>query len=498
MSETPLPPLYARWVEGLLGATIPEEHEATCSDCAMCKDDVPAALQFRPDAKCCTYHPQIVNFQVGLILADASPEAAHGRDAVARKLNDRLGATPLGISRSPAYALAYGHGIDGFGRDLSFLCPYFITDGGRCGIWRYRNSVCSTYFCRTVRGAAGSAFWKEVKALLQAIEMQLSIWCLSELSGFRLELLLDEKGEPRKLSQAELRGYVDPASGQLSPYLARQLWGDWYGQENNFYRACAARVADLDWQEIKSKASVRFGILEARVREAFTRAHSDSPPPILCKTNFEIDPLEDGLVQLRSPAVPYAPLRLSAPIAAALVEFDGRPTGEVMQAIATGRGVEIDSSLLKTLFERGIVAPPNGTDVPQALKPDHPLRPDDQMGFFRGFTNAAVSISEHRADDGSQKLIVRCGAKELEFDEPDLFEFARNLVKHQNGFLARDAMSWSTEELAWPRVEELLTAMLEEHVLQRFPSAEQSSGGGTPPITAVSMVAADETAEGKK
>jgi hypothetical protein len=471
MSETPLPPLYARWVEGLLGTTIPDEHKATCSDCAMCKDTIPVALQFRPDTKCCTYHPHIVNFQVGLILSDASPEAAHGREAIAKKLNDRLGATPLGISRSPAYALAFGNAMDDFGRDPSLLCPYFITDGGRCAIWRYRNSVCSTFFCKTVRGAAGSVFWITVKELLRAIETQLSIWCLSELSGFKLELLLDAKGEPRKLSQAELRGYVDPASGQLSTYLARQLWGDWYGQENNFYRACAARVADLDWQEVKSKASVRFGILETRVREAFNRAHSDTPPPILCKTSFEIDPLEDGLVQLRSPTVPYEPLSLRESMAAALVEFDGRPTREVMQSIATGRGVEIDSSLLKTIFERGIVAPPNGSDVPKGLQPNHPLRPDDAMSFFRGFTDQAVSISEHRGGDGSQKLIVRCGAKELEFEEPDLFDFARNLVKHQNGFLARDAMGWSGEGLAWPRVAELLTAMLEQDVLQRFPSA---------------------------
>jgi hypothetical protein len=471
MSETPLPPLYARWVEGLLGATIPEEHKATCSDCAMCKDDIPAALQFRPELKCCTYHPQISNFLVGQILADASPEAAPGRDAIAKQLNDRLGATPLGIERSPSYALDYDRAIGGFGRDSSLLCPYFISDGGRCSIWRYRNSVCSTFFCKTVRGAAGSAFWLAVRALLRAVETQLSVWCLSELSGFRLELLLDEKGEPRKLSQGGLRGYVEPASGRLSPYLASQLWGDWYGKEKDFYRACAARVADLDWQEIRTKASVHFGVLEARVREAFARAYSDTPPATLCKTNFASEPLEDGLVQLRSTMVKYEPLKLSEPIAAALVEFDGRPNGEVMQAISTGRGVEIDSSLLQTLFERGIIAPPNGSDVPKALQPHHPLKPDDEVGFFRSFTNEAVFLLEHTADDGRQILVVRCGAKELEFDEPDLFEFARNLVKHQNGFLARDAMGWSTEGLAWPRVEELLTAMLAEDVLQRFPSA---------------------------
>jgi hypothetical protein len=443
----------------------------------MCDEEIPPEDQFRPDVKCCSYYPQLANFQVGLILADASPEAAQGRAVIARQVNARLGATPLGIAWPYAYAQAYERAKSAnlFGRDPALLCPYFIpADGGRCAIWRYRNSICSTFFCKFVRGAAGSAFWKEVAFLLQAIEKRLSVWCLFELSGLKLELLLDRKCEPRKLADGGLRGYVDATSGQLSPHLATQIWGSWYGKEEAFYRACAARVADLDWQDIKAKASVHFGILEARVREAFARAHSETPPAIVCKTNFAVDPLEDGLVQLRSPRVPYEPLRLSETIADALVEFDGRPTSEVLHTIAKGRGVEIDSSLLQTLLERGIVAPPNGSDVPKALQPDHPLLPDDALGFFRGFTDEDVQLSEQRLDDGRQKLIVSCGAKELEFDEPDLFDFARNLVRHQNGFLAKDAMGWGTEGLPWSRVAELLTAMLAEDVLQRFPSAGPS------------------------
>src|SRR5262245_15774211 len=35
-SATPLPPLYAGWMEALLGGSLPDESEATCDDCAMC------------------------------------------------------------------------------------------------------------------------------------------------------------------------------------------------------------------------------------------------------------------------------------------------------------------------------------------------------------------------------------------------------------------------------------------------------------------------------
>jgi hypothetical protein len=473
MSETPLPPLYARWVEHLLGTTIPAEPKATCSDCAMCDgraDDLPSEMRFRPDAKCCTYHPQLANFQVGLILDDASPEAAPGRAAIARQVRDRLGATPFGISPSPSFADEYERAKpEGrFGRDTSLNCPYFIAaDGGSCTIWRHRNSVCSTYFCKPVRGAAGSAFWRTVLRLLQTVETELSVWCISEL-GLATEQLLDDKGRPRKLGDGALRGYVDATSGQLSPHLARQIWAGWHGREQDFYRACAALVAGLEWPDIKAKASVQLSILEARVRGAFAAAHSDATPAILCKTNFEIEPVTDGLVRLRSPASPYQPLRVDEAVADALVEFDGRPTRDVVQA-ARARGVELDATLLRTLFERGLVAAPDGNDVPRSLQPDHPLRPEDALGFFRGFTDEDVSLHARDEGDAPAKLILRCGAKELEFDEPELFDFARNLVKHQNGFLAGDATRWGPAALPWPRVAELLTAMLEEDVLQRFP-----------------------------
>jgi hypothetical protein len=64
----------------------------------MCENEIPPDHQFRPDLKCCSYRPQLSNFQVGLILTDSSPEAAQGRAAIARQVSSRHGATPLGIS----------------------------------------------------------------------------------------------------------------------------------------------------------------------------------------------------------------------------------------------------------------------------------------------------------------------------------------------------------------------------------------------------------------
>ncbi len=73
-----LPPLYAGWIDDLLGGPLPHESEATCEDCAM-RPSGPAAagaLVFAAETKCCTYVPEVPNFLVGRILDDPDPAFA--------------------------------------------------------------------------------------------------------------------------------------------------------------------------------------------------------------------------------------------------------------------------------------------------------------------------------------------------------------------------------------------------------------------------------------
>src|SRR5664279_5381727 len=101
--STSLPPLYAGWIEDLLGGTTPQETRATCSDCAMVqragehKDE--QQVFFNPELKCCTYLPDLANFLVGNILRDSSPEIAEGRASVERRLDAKVAVTPLAIYR---------------------------------------------------------------------------------------------------------------------------------------------------------------------------------------------------------------------------------------------------------------------------------------------------------------------------------------------------------------------------------------------------------------
>jgi hypothetical protein len=160
-----LPPLYAAWMHQMLAGPIPEETQATCANCAMCAKagDPPAnsTLFFHPQVKCCTYLPRLPNFLVGRLLADDDPDFAPGRITVEERLQRGVAVTPLGFGRDAVYTLLYQQGANAaFGRSRALRCPHYIEEGGRCGVWKHRESTCATWFCKHVRGAVGMQFWQ--------------------------------------------------------------------------------------------------------------------------------------------------------------------------------------------------------------------------------------------------------------------------------------------------------------------------------------------------
>jgi hypothetical protein len=106
---SPLPPLYERGVEQLLGEPIPPEDAATCRDCVMIPgpDDTPCADQtyFDSTTRCCTYLRELPNFLLGPILGETDPRWTPGRLSVEARLERKVAVTPLGLGRPAPYAL---------------------------------------------------------------------------------------------------------------------------------------------------------------------------------------------------------------------------------------------------------------------------------------------------------------------------------------------------------------------------------------------------------
>jgi hypothetical protein len=353
-----LPPLYAGWIAGLLDGPLPHESEATCERCAMWPPTgapADADLYFHPDTKCCTYVPEIPNFLVGRILDDPDPALAPGRASVERRLDARVGVTPLGLARPPAQVLLYQHGAPaGFGRAVSLRCPHYRAEaGGACGIWRHRNGVCSTWFCKHVRGASGQRLWHALEQLLAIVERNLCRWCVLQI-GVDADVLarLLPRGSDRESGGVSLdAGGLD---GTVSAQAYRAMWGAWQGRERELFRRAAALVESLEWPDVAriGGASVQ-GF--ARVVTDAHRAQADEPLPArLAVGAFQTVTVSRERLRVVTYS-PYDPLDLPRLLVDVLPYFDGRPTVEALRRIRSERGVNVQPDLVRRLIDFGVL-----------------------------------------------------------------------------------------------------------------------------------------------
>ena len=206
----------------------PAERRATCMSCPKaCYEG------FRADYRCCTYHPRISNFLLGL--GSETPEG----DAAIDRLLDLGMLTPEGMYSTPGQWIDFldDQSKKDFGRSEKVLCPMLNPDNGFCDVHAFRNSVCSTFFCLSDHGLTGESFWVQVQTLGSQIELVLAQWALREL-GFPVDEYI------RAFDQLSLRIHeVSTPTGWTEEALDL-LWGTWRGREKELMRECAALVVE--------------------------------------------------------------------------------------------------------------------------------------------------------------------------------------------------------------------------------------------------------------
>jgi hypothetical protein len=354
----PLPDLYQRWLTALLPGPIPRETNATCGDCAMCQtgdgDATPSDTQFDRDTKCCTYLPDIHNFLVGAALVDDDPAAATGRASLETRIRQSVAVTPLGLSMPASYKVLYDSDRQLFGRAPSLRCPHYVNaNGGMCGIWKFRNSVCSTWFCKHVRGDVGASFWHDVRALLSTIEQELSVWCLLELG---LDTPLMRRIIASINAPATARVGAELIASRREEYQ-REMWGAWYGREAELYRACAQHVSALSWEDV---CTIGGPVARAR-RTVLLRAYdaltSRELPPRLEAAPLSRRPATAANVQV-STYSPHDPLLVAHELLGVLHHFDGRPTSRVLAEVEASEGIVLEEPLVQRLVDFRVLREP--------------------------------------------------------------------------------------------------------------------------------------------
>ena len=358
-----LPPLYATWIGHVLPGAIPSESKATCDHCAMCQqpEDRPgqAMLFFNSETKCCTYLPDLYNFLVGGILTDADPAFAAGRASVEARLDAQVAVTPLGLGAGRRFLLLYTQARSAFGQSRSLRCPHYLDAGGRCGVWRHRNAMCTTWFCKHDRGLTGMRFWHTVRQLLSQVELSLARWCVLELDvGSRalaqLLALHPHQADHAGHDAAQLDHRADPETSRL-------YWGKWYGRERAFYREAARLVHTLQWDDIMHICGPEVQAFTRLTQEAYANLMSTELPETVHLNPVTITPLGQDAIQVQTYS-PYAPVTLPRTLLDVLPYFDGRPVGEALQTIEAERGLRVSPGLVRKLVDFAILAAP-GSDL---------------------------------------------------------------------------------------------------------------------------------------
>jgi len=235
-----LPPVYRHLLNEFFDKPKVVETRATCDRCSMCDhgDPSPVAMEyFDPTTKCCTFTPLLPNYLVGAILADESPEMAVGRGRIKNTIGKRISVTPHYVGRPRKVSLLMTAYADVFGRAKSLKCPYYDDDNpaGTCSIWRHREVICMTYYCKYSGGMRGYEYWGALKDYLMIVQQ-----ILAQTAARIVDPTVVEPQFKRNLLTLEDMEDLPPKDSDYAAW-----WGRWVGREEEFYLKCHEWVQNV-------------------------------------------------------------------------------------------------------------------------------------------------------------------------------------------------------------------------------------------------------------
>jgi hypothetical protein len=340
----------AGWADAILGGPLPAEPLATCDACAMAPQpgEPVGPEHFDPGVKCCSYIPALHNYLVGRILGDRDPAASVGRARVEARIGERVGVSPLGIVAPSHYALLYDP--DRFGKSEALLCTYFLADTGRCGIWKHRNSGCSTWFCKHERGSASKRLWQAIEAALSEAERAVAKAAVVELD-VGAAAMATLFAHPSKAKENKSVGDLDK---RVDSERYAKLWGRWLGKEREFFARAAALVAKMTWSSVLSAGGSELAARVRVAKDAYASFSSSKLPSHLRVGSFEVVAMDETTTQL-STYTPFDPVRIPNELLGALRRFDGGSTKAALATILEQDALELDEALVKRLVDFAVL-----------------------------------------------------------------------------------------------------------------------------------------------
>ncbi len=351
------PAFYQSLLPEIFFCPIPQESLATCGNCVMCSEQafstpVDSEL-YNPNTKCCTYYPTLPNYLVGGLLADNESCHDEGRRRLLEIIRKRSGVSPLAVAMPPWYRLLYENNHGAFGRSERLLCPFYLGESGLCSLWKFRNSICFSYFCRHQAGLTGFQFWNGVRDYMVEVESILACLALRKLGFKDLDLNRNPLGQKRSAPVTGLSGKELDGSVDLDLY--RRDWGRWEGNEEALFIETWRIVSHLNREDLQKAMGVHQQIRLDRLTQLHgVMTDQNLPSRLKRNPNIEVKYMDEKVV-----ALPYKMggfLEMDRVVFDALSHFNGtRSLDEVNQGLVERLNLALDVSLIRALWRNEIL-----------------------------------------------------------------------------------------------------------------------------------------------
>ena len=402
-----LPPVYAHLFNAFFDRPKVVETRATCAECSMCDhgESSPVAMEFfNPDTKCCTFWPTLPNYLVGAILLDTSPEAAEGRRRLEQIIAKRVGVTPWHVDRPRKMSLLMTGYSASFGRAKTLLCPFYdgSNPAGSCSIWRHREVICMTYYCKYSGGMRGFEYWTALKAYLAYVQRSLAQTAAREIAPEVIEPKFTDKG----LTLEEM----EDLPPKESDYAA--WWKSWVGREAEFYKKCHEWVANVspaqfaknvdhskEGAQLLAELIGKYDLLESKilpktlVRNArMKEAHVGDKVVVTSYHRYDSFALDKDLFEV-----------------VGLLKAD-QTLDENLERLKRDEGIELAPELIEYLFAAGVLVDPTKGNTKKSAVSNSP----GELNGRRAALGAVLAGRGLAADDAAKARIAAADAATLE------------------------------------------------------------------------------------
>jgi hypothetical protein len=348
-----VPAFYHRLLPSFFEKEIPAEVFAICGNCPMTASDKAEmdreiSRPFSPESKCCTFIPRIPNYFAGAVFTD--PETKAGRDLLRNRIKGRRGIFPHGIYPDKKYRLLYEFGRkNGFGKSTLLKCPYFLPGEFNCSLWKYRESICATWFCKYLGGEAGREFWNGMRDFFKLVQEKLVEHAIRELGL----TVVPPFGDDEQLSVEDL----DDLPMHRLEYQRR--WQQWEGREEEFYIRSFEIIRQIQVQDFTLILAPEYHDQLKSLEDKYFRMVT-IPDFLHVNPGYDFEEVIPGTYRIRmssildrnDTAVTYA---FDVPKSVIDSFRDGKKTDYVLDELSVKSGIQLGKDMVIALFQHGIL-----------------------------------------------------------------------------------------------------------------------------------------------